>query len=124
MALGKQITEFTLKATSLTYSAEPGGSLSVQANVEGTATGFGAVLGTMTTTSANGKSGTWRWCGAAYLENGETLTGNGQGTFDSSGPHKWRTTGIQRLSDGRVTAIEGEITLATRTWSGKLYEWS
>lgn len=99
-------------------------SMSVQGNLEGTATGFGPVLGTIAVTNVGGKSGTWKFCGAAYLENGDTLTGVGHGTYDTIGAHKWRTHGIEQLSDGRTVAIEGEVALATRTWSGKLFEWS
>jgi len=124
MALGKQVTEFSLKTTSLTYSPGPEGNIVISQNYEGTATGFGAVLGTGTATGAIGmKSGTWTWFGAAYLENGDVLSGTGQGTFESMGTHKWRTVGFNQLSDGRTLALEGEVDLATRTWSGKLYEW-
>jgi hypothetical protein len=125
MALGKQVTEFSLKATSLTYTPGPEGTIIVAQNFEGTATDFGTVLGTGTATAAAGlKSGTWKWFGVAYLENGEIVTGTGQGTFASMGTHKWRTVGFNQLSDGRTVALEGEVNLATRTWSGKLYEWN
>jgi hypothetical protein len=122
MATGKEIGEFSLKFTSLTFTPGPGGSVLVQANCEGTAAGFGAVLGTGTFVSAGMKSGTWSWCGAAYLDNGDSITGNGQGTHESSGRHKWRTQGINHLSDGRTLAVEGEIDLASRSWTGKLFE--
>jgi len=122
MAGGKEIGEFSLKVTTLTYTPGPAGSILVQANCEGTATGFGAVLGTATFVSAGMKSATWSWCGAAYLDNGDSLTGNGQGTIESGGRHKWRSQGFNHLSDGRTVRIEGEIDLATRSWTGKLYE--
>lgn len=124
MALGKVITEFTLKITSLTFTVGLGESLNVQANLEGTATGFGAVLGTAAFSNAGEKSGTWQFCGVAYLENGDSITGIAHGTHDSSGAHKWRTRGIECLSDGRTVALEGEIDLAARLWTGQLIEWS
>ncbi len=127
MALGKQVTEFSMKATSLTYTPGPEGTIIVAQNFEGAATGFGAgaVLGTGTATAAAGlKSGTWKWFGVAYLENGGILTGTGQGTFESMGTHKWRTVGFNQISDGQTLALEGEVDLTTRTWSGKLYEWN
>lgn len=37
-----------------------------------------------------GKSGTFSWCAAAYLDNGEELSGTGSGTFESIGKHRWR----------------------------------
>lgn len=124
MALGKSITEFTLKITSLTFTEGAGESLNVQGNLEGTATGFGPVLGTTVFTNAGEKSGTWRFCGVAYLETGDSIRGIAHGTHESSGVHKWRTRGVEKLSDGRTVALEGEVDLATRTWSGQLFEWS
>jgi hypothetical protein len=124
MALGKPITDFTLKITSLTFTEGLGESLDVQGNLEGTATGFGSVLGTAAFTNAGEKSGTWKFCGVAYLENGDSIRGVAQGTHESSGVHRWRTRGVEKLSDGRTVALEGEIDLATRSWTGKLFEWS
>ena len=124
MALGKAITEFSLKITSLTYSEGAGDSLNVQGNVEGTATGFGPVLGTAAFTNAGEKSGTWKFCGVAYLANGDSLKGVAHGTHESSGVHKWRTRAIEHLSDGRTVALEGEIDLAARSWTGQLLEWN
>ena len=122
MASGKQVGEFSLKATSFTLTPGPAGSVIVQGNFEGTATSFGVVLGTMTATSAGQKNGTWSWCAAAYLDNGDSVTGNGQGTFSSGGTNRWRTQGFIQISDGRNIGLEGELDLATRSWSGKLSE--
>lgn len=123
MALGEVITEFTLKITALTFTEGPGESLNVQGNLEGTATGFGTVLGTTSFTNAGEKSGTWKFCGVAYLENGDSITGIAHGTHESSGVHTWRTRGVERLSDGRTVALEGEVDLAARSWTGQLVEW-
>jgi hypothetical protein len=120
MASGKQSGEFSFKIASLTFTPGPANSMLVQANCEGTATGFGTLL--LTGTYVVGKSGTHTWCGAAYLDNGDILTYTGQGTHESSGRHKWRTQGVSQLSDGRTTEVEGEIDLAARTWSGKFVE--
>ena len=38
-----------------------------------------------------------------------------------SGANRWRTQGQMQISDGRVVHSEGELDLATRVWSGKLY---
>ncbi len=120
MASGQQLGEFSLKIASLTFTPVPGGSTLVQANLEGTATGFGAVLGTGT--FVVGKSGTHSWCGAAYLDNGDIIMTNGQGTQESSGRHKWRTQDVHHLSNGQTLGVEEEIDLAARTWSGKFFE--
>jgi hypothetical protein len=122
MAVGKQIGEFSLKANTFTFTPGPAGSVLVQVNFEGPATGFGLVQCTMTASSAGQKNGTWSWCAAAYLDNGDSVTGNGQGTFQSSGSHRWSTQGNIQISDGRIIAVEGEVDLATRSWSGKIFE--
>jgi hypothetical protein len=127
MAVGKQLGEFALKATSLTYTAtETGGS--IQGNFEGTAKGeglTGPVLGTLTSGGAPGaKSGTCSWVGTSYLDNGEETHAKGEGTWESIGTHKWRIRGINYLSDGRTVASDGEIVLATRSFTGTLFEWS
>jgi hypothetical protein len=117
---GKQIGEFSFKLTSLNFSAGPAGSVIIQVNCEGTATGFGTVAGTLATIP--GKSGTFSWCGAAYLDDGGLVTSTGSGVHESVGKHRWRTRGDVVISDGRTLSAEGELTLADRSWSGKLFE--
>ena len=51
MAIGKEIGKFSLKSVSTSY-AEEGGS--VQINCDGTATGYGTVLGTLETRARPG----------------------------------------------------------------------
>ena len=124
MASGQGIIEFSLKVITLTYTPGPAGSMVVQANCEGTAAGLGATLGTATFVPAGMKNATYSWCGVSYLDNGDSMTDNAQGTIESSGHHKWRTQGIDHLSDGRTMRVEGEIDLAARSWMGKLIEMS
>jgi hypothetical protein len=122
MAAGKRLGEFSLKATTFTFTPGPAGSVVVHMNCEGTGTGFGAVFGTLSAVSAGQKSGTWSWCAAAYLDNGENVTGTGQGTFLSDKPNHWQTQGVLQISDGRMIALEGALDLATRSWTGQLFE--
>ena len=122
MAAGKQIGEFSLKTTSLTLTPGPGGSVLVQGNFEGSSAAFGTILRTATFVSVGAKSGTYSVCAAAYLENGDSLTGNGQGTFESIGRHKWRAQELIHISDGRTFNVESDIDFATRTWTGKIFE--
>jgi hypothetical protein len=49
-------------------------------------------------------------------------SGTGSGTFESSGKHHWRTQGLLQVSDGRNLITEGEIDLAARSWTGKIFE--
>lgn len=120
MAKGKQVGEFSLNFTSLGNTPGPAGSIVIQGNCEGQATGFGTVLGTAS--FVGGKSGTLSWCSSAYLDDGGQLSSMGSGTYESSGTHRWRTVGFIQISDGRSIISEGEIELAKRSWVGKLFE--
>jgi hypothetical protein len=66
---GKPIGEFSLKFNSFRYTPGPAGSVIVEGNCEGTATGCGTILATATV--VGGKSGTLSYCGSAYLDNGD-----------------------------------------------------
>ena len=120
MAEGQQSGEFSFKITSLTFLPGPANSTLVQANCEGPVTGFGTTLGTGT--FVVGKSGTFSWYAASYLDNGDIFTSTGQGTTESSGQHKCRTQFGVQGADGRTFSCEGEIDLAARTWNGKFVE--
>jgi hypothetical protein len=117
MASGKPIGEFSFKMVNQTNSVGPAGSVLVQVNFEGTGTGFGAIFDT-TTFVGGGKDGTFSQVGSAYLDNGDVLSGVGQGTYESKGKHRWATASIVQLSDGRRIGLTGEIDLASRTWKG------
>jgi hypothetical protein len=122
MAKGNELGVFSSTSTSATYLPGPGGGTLTQVNFEGTGTGFGTIGGTATF-AGGGKGGTLSYCGAAYLDNGDQVTGAGTGTYESVGAHRWRTQLIVHISDGSAVLSEGEIDLATRTWSGKLFDW-
>jgi len=123
MASGKVVGEFSFKVVTITNSPGPAGSVLIQVNWEGRATGFGAVFNTATFVGGP-KNGTFSECGIAYLDNGDGLSGIGQGTYESTGKHRWRTESFMQLSDGRRIGGEGEIDLASRSWKGKISEMS
>jgi hypothetical protein len=120
MASGKEIGEYSVKFTSFTLTPGPAGSILIQGNYEGTATGYGTVLGTLT--AVGGKSGTLSLCGMNYLDNGDQLLANGSGTYESIAKHRWRTQILVQVSDGRTVPIEGEVDLASRSWTGKIFQ--
>lgn len=122
MASGKQIGEFSFKVVTITNRPGPAGSVLTEVNWEGVATGFGAVF--ITSTYVGGpQNGTFSDCATAYLDNGDGLSGIGQGTYKSIGKHRWHTEGFTQISsDGRRLASEGEIDLAERSWKGKIFE--
>lgn len=123
MALGKEIGDFSFQITSTSYAGDAG---SVHINVDGTATSFGTVLGTMTfqVDAPGAKSGALNWRGQAFLENGENVAGLGEGAWEEIGTHRWRTRMVVRVSDGQVFGSDGVLDLATRSLKGKNLEWS
>ena len=121
MPTKQAIGEYSLKGTTIGFAPGPAGSVVVQANFEGTATGFGAVMCTMTASPAGQPNGTWESCGATYPDDGNSLTAAGRGTFSKSGLNRWRTNGHIQMSDGSKAQVEGELDLATRIWSGTLF---
>jgi hypothetical protein len=114
MATRKLIGEFSMKMINMTNTLGPAGSIIIQINFEGTATGFGGTFD-ISTFIAGGKGGTFSQVRRAYLDNGETLNGIGQGSYESKGKHRWSTVSTIELSDGRRIARAGEIDLAART---------
>jgi hypothetical protein len=101
------------KITSVTFTPGPANSVLAQVNFEGTAPGYGTVLGT--NMFVVGKSGTYSGCSACYLDNGEISTYTSRGTYESNGHHKWHLQEVGQFSDGQTVAVEAEIDLAART---------
>jgi hypothetical protein len=130
MALGKQIGEFSLKQTSITVSPGSGGTLAFQLNFEGQVSGEageGQAVGTQSLAyEPNMKSGTWSYCGMTVSNKGGGNTVNSQGTWEETGPGKFRYRGTAQFSDGRTCGLEfvGDATTGSMTLSGKLYEWT
>ena len=127
MPTGKEIGKFSLKFTTMKFVRGPDDAILVEGNLEGPLTGegiAGTVLGTATFDRAGAPSGTYEWCGASYLPQGDVITGTAHGSFHSIGANKWRTLGVNHLSDGRTVSTEGEIELATQSWTGRLFDWS
>lgn len=110
--------EFNLKATSVSY---PTDANVVAADFDGTATGFGTVLGTVTFQVEPGtKKGPCSWRGQGFLDNGDQLAASGEGVWEESGKHSWRIRTIIRISDGQVISTDGEFDLASRSYNGTL----
>jgi hypothetical protein len=116
--------EFSFKSTGVTAAETEGGGGASHVNLEGTATGFGTVIGTLSFfgDAPGAKSGRTRWVGSAYLDNGDMVQGAGDGFFVESGKHKWRVRGIMRVSDGTVMLSDGIVSLDGRTYQGTIYK--
>ena len=121
MALGKEFGDFSFKITSVGYSEDG----TAQINLDGTATSYGTVLGTLTLRGEPGaKRGTATWRGDGFLENGDVVQGAGEGSWEEIGRHEWRTRLVVSVSDGETFASDGRLDLASRTYTGKNLEWS
>jgi hypothetical protein len=122
MALGKEIGSFELNITSWSHG-EDGASVAI--TVDGPATDFGTVLGTLFGGVEPGaKSGPCSWRSQAFLDNGDIAGGSGEGTWMESGKHQWRIRMTIAISDGRFIASDGTLDLAGRSFNGKILEWS
>ena len=125
MSVGKEAGEFSFTSTGVTASSTPDGGASSQVNVEGTATGFGAVIGTLTlyAAEAGANGGFVTWAGTGYQDSGETNGGQGRGVFEKSGTHKWRVRLVIQITDGPLLLTDGEISLEGRSYSGTIHQW-
>ena len=122
MALGQEIGTFEFNVTSWSQ-AEDGGSVAI--TLDGTATDFGTVLATLTGQIGPGaKSGKGSWRSQAFLEGGDVVQGIGEGTWIESGNHQWRIRMIVAVSDDRFVAVDGTLSLAGRSFNGKILDWS
>ena len=126
MAKDKNAREFSFKSTTVTYAEMPGGGGAVDINMEGTATGFGAVLGTLSLygDAPGSKTGRTSWVGTAFLPSGDEVQGTSEGFYEGSGKHKWRVRGLMRTSTGAMYLTDGILSLDGRKYKGTVTEWS
>ncbi len=126
MALGKEIGQFSLKMVLNRILEINGESSTSEISWEGEVSGgelAGTVMVTGESTGTN-EGGSFSIRGVGFLASGGTIRGEGSGTYELTGPARWKTRGLDRLTSGQVIATEGEVDLSTRTWSGKIFEWS
>jgi hypothetical protein len=124
--MADSIGEFSLNQTSNAYVKNDDGVVVAYVNYDGTATGFGTVMGTMSFPLPDGgaSSGACSWTGQAFPPDRPWNTASGDGTWEQvEGRYAWRISlpAIQ-LSDGNRLRSEGEIDLEARTFNGQLFE--
>ena len=126
MTNAKNTLEFSFKSTGVTYAQTPGGGGVTHINFEGTASGFGTVLGTLSffADAQGATSGRTHWVGTAYLDNGDEVHGSSDGAWQKSGKHQWRVRGTLPTSTGAVFQSDGVVSLDGRTYTGFLTEWA
>jgi hypothetical protein len=119
--------EFKYSVTSSTFERQAGGGAKVIVNLEGTASGYGKVQGTLTFNPATpgANSGTGGYTGAAFLDSGEVIGAQGEGYWQQvAGKQQWRVRGINQTSSGDVLLSDGTLDLASRTFYGTLAAWT
>lgn len=121
MPRGKEIGEYSTQATSIRVVGI-GEDRQIEVASEGTVSGqmAGTVLITAVFSGPNDR-GSYTDCSVGYLETG-TAEGSGRGAYWLSSTGVWETRGIVQLDSGQTVIAEGQVKLADRSWSGKLFE--
>jgi len=124
--MSSPVGEFAHRHSGSSYATAADGSIIATSNWEGTATGFGAVFGTLSVpiTEGGATSGTCTWIGQAFPPDGAWVTGIGDGTWEEvDGRHRWRMSFPKlQISSGESLRCEGELDLATRTFTGQMFD--
>jgi hypothetical protein len=108
---------FSFNWNTITFS-EIDGDVMASINIEGTAEGFGTVLGTLHCHNAGSPAGTYEMLAVSFPESGEQVIGRGTGEWRQVAPHRWESTQTTVLSTGQTVKGEGIFDLPNRTWSG------
>jgi hypothetical protein len=121
----RQSADFSFKSTGVTFQELAGGGVT-HINFEGTAAGFGTVLGTMSFFSATqgAETGRTHWVGTAFLDDGTEVYGSSDGVWSRTGRHAWRVRGVMPISLGTTYMSDGIVSLDGRTYKGKITEWA
>ena len=121
------VGEFNLKNTSNGFNITVDSQLQQTSDYEGTATGFGAVFGTLIITQplaeAGATGGPCAWAGKALLDDNSIVGGIGKGTWEQIGSEtRFKVSMILNISDGGKLRSEGVLDHGARSYSGHLYD--
>ena len=124
MPIGSEIATFTTTVTSISKSTDAAGNHGYVINVEGKVFGgiVGMVLGTITATTSDLKSGSYTADFSAYLADGGVLAGLGAGVFGLVGGYSWQLNGTGVFTNGARLAHEGVVDLGSHSYNGRLLE--
>ena len=96
----------------------------VNSSWEGAATGYGTVFGSLIFDVVDGGTGgSVQWVGQAFPPDTDFLNANGSGTWAQvEGAHRWTISiPVIAVSNGDRVRCEGQVDLATRTFTGQMY---
>ena len=127
--MGNEIGKFSLEHVSNVYIQDTNGQISNQTNWKGTSDVAGIAYGTLIfgpndlmEMNDNLEGGPVKWIVQAFLPNGSTLAGVGNGEWSKKpGEHVWTVDYIIQISDGSKIRSIGEIHLDTLVFSGTDY---
>ena len=113
--MANSIGKFALNHTGNAYAKNEDGVVVAYVNYDGTADGFGTVMGTMSFPLPEGgaTSGACSWTGQAFPPDRPWNSGTGDGTWEQvEGRYAWKIVlPVIELSDGSRIRSEGEIDL-------------
>ena len=121
--MSEALGEFANRHVGSSYATREGGVV-VNSSWEGTATGYGTVFGSLIFDVEDGaKSGSVQWVGQAFPPDSDFLNAKGSGTWAQvEGAHRWTiSVPVITVSNGDRVRCEGQVDLATRTFTGKMY---
>lgn len=93
--MAEAISQFRLEFTGMSHSKSDDGRLLTSAHFDGTADGFGAVMGSVnlsqTLAETTQTNGTYSWAGQVFSEDGSTSGSLAEGTWEQvSGENVWK----------------------------------
>ena len=120
------IGEFALNHIGNAYRKNDDGVVVAYANYDGTASGFGTVMGTLSfpLPESGANSGTCSWTGQGFPPDSPWTTSSGEGTWEQiEGRYAWKISiPAIEISDGRAIRSEGELDLEARTFNGQMFD--
>ncbi len=124
--MANSIGEFELNHSGNVYAKNDDGVVVAYVTYEGTASGFGTVMGTLAFPLPEGgaSSGTCSWTAQAFPPDSPWTSSNGEGTWEQiEGKHAWKISiPALAISDGRVISSKGELDLEARTFNGQIFD--
>ena len=124
--MAESIGEFALNHLGNVYAKNDDGVVVAHANYEGTATGFGTVMGTMSfpLPESGATSGTCSWTGQGFPPDSPWTSSSGAGTWEQiEGRYAWKISlPVIEISDGTRLRSEGELDLEAKTLSGQMFD--
>ena len=124
--MANSVGEFDLNHIGNAYAKIDDNVVVAYASYEGTATGFGTVMGTLAfpLPDQGATSGTVTWTGQAFPPDREPSTSFGEGSWEQvEGSHAWNiSVPALEISDGTKLRSEGVVDLEAKSFKGQMFE--